>query len=218
MAVARVALVALALSACVGGASASAAAPASYFTKSCGGPTATLKYLRKELPTICKFMEGTFGTAPIALTGVGTNDKKRDLATGRVKGFGGKADQYNPNGHCTGGKARGFCPSKQQCDEFPYASTAEGGDTGLPTKRGVVISNCVPAHENAKQGGALSALYKECGYKAFTVQCVNALTNTAASKSTAAAKKTPAKKRFVALVRRVLDGRDEGLDADALDV
>ncbi|CAO1628901.1 unnamed protein product [Parajaminaea phylloscopi] len=51
---------------------------------------------------------------------------------------------HSPN-RCAGDTANG------SCDEYPYASSAEGGAGA--------ITRCVPAHENSVQGGTLSSFY-----------------------------------------------------------
>ncbi|KAK0547480.1 hypothetical protein OC846_004842 [Tilletia horrida] len=43
------------------------------------------------------------------------------------------------------------------CDEYPYASSAEGGAGA--------VTRCVPSHENSVQGGTLSSFYTNNGIK-----------------------------------------------------
>ncbi|KAK3578781.1 hypothetical protein CHS0354_030197 [Potamilus streckersoni] len=58
--------------------------------------------------------------------------------------------QIRRNRRASCGRLR--CPRGQSCDEYPFASTSQGG-------RGATI-RCVPAAENSSQGGQLNGFYR----------------------------------------------------------
>lgn len=64
------------------------------------------------------------------------------------------------------------CPKKESCDEYPFASTKEGGNGA--------ITRCVPVSEQNSQGGTLSVFYKKNSIKdgsQFNVEVINVPSN-----------------------------------------
>ncbi|PWN44862.1 hypothetical protein IE81DRAFT_320832 [Ceraceosorus guamensis] len=60
-------------------------------------------------------------------------------------------DNRNHNACKSPNRCSGNPDDSNSCDEYPYASTSEGGAGA--------VTRCVPAHENSVQGGTLSSFY-----------------------------------------------------------
>ncbi len=108
---------------------------------------------------------------PYRLTYLGTSV---DPVTGNFYGPGSQAAQANRSAACSGSRQRslfgrvGTRANGLSCDEYPFASTVEGGfNTQIML---------VPARENSRQGGILSGFYngrlRASGQPLFYVQVV----------------------------------------------
>ncbi|KAL3420326.1 hypothetical protein PVAG01_08825 [Phlyctema vagabunda] len=127
-------------------------------TRQVPGPSDMMTFLCDEMPDICTNM--CYGAI---CEGIGSTlvYDKADAATKRQRRKSAGCIASGGN-RCS---VRKGAPAGLQCDEYPFASTADGAN-------GDRLNRCVPAQQNRMQGGTINGFYRGsfCGGGPCTFQ------------------------------------------------